>query len=126
MDPLLKTALFRCLVLFLWASLSAWLFVIVEDTGKNESDEKFKLLRSLYESLASKYNMTVEEFNNFSNVAHEALSEPKPKWTYPASVDFVFQAITTVGMSTKTRNITNLNVRTTLKYVGPMELIGMN
>ncbi|KAL9984087.1 hypothetical protein ACROYT_G006346 [Oculina patagonica] len=47
--------------------------------------------------MASKYNMTIEEFSNFSNVAYEALSEPKPRWTYTDSIDFVFQAVTTIG-----------------------------
>ena len=69
----------------------------MEYTEKDNGEEKYKLLLSLYNSMASKYNMTIEEFNNFSNVAHEALSEPKPQWTYLASVDFVFQAVTTVG-----------------------------
>ena len=47
--------------------------------------------------MASKYNMTIEEFNNFSSVAHEALSEPKPQWTFSVAIDFVFQVVTTIG-----------------------------
>lgn len=82
MDPLFKTALLRTLAYFLMTILSAWLFVQVEYTGKDDSKEKYELLHSLYTSMASKYNMTIEEFNNFSNVAHEALSEPKPQWTF--------------------------------------------
>ena len=97
MDPLIKAAFFRFLGLLLWASLSAWLFVSVEYTEKNNFEEKYQLLRSLYENMASKYNISVEDFNNFSNVAFEALSEPKPKWTYAIAVRFVFQAITTIG-----------------------------
>jgi len=97
MDTLLKTALLRTLGLLLWASLSAWLFFVVEYTGIDDKEEKYKLLRSLYASMASKYNMSIEEFNNFSMIAYEALSEPKPEWSYSASVDFVFQAITTIG-----------------------------
>ena len=50
--------------------------------------------------MASKYNMTVEEFNNFTNVAYQALSEPKPQWTYFAAMEFVFQAVTTIGKKT--------------------------
>ncbi|XP_078357021.1 two pore potassium channel protein sup-9-like isoform X1 [Oculina patagonica] len=97
MDPLFKAALLRTLGLVLWASLSAWLFVIVEHTDKDEREEKYQQLYSLYEFLASKYNMSIEEFNNISNIAHEALSEPKTQWTYDAAVDFVFQAVTTIG-----------------------------
>ncbi len=97
MDPLFKTALRRTLFFLLWTFLSAWLFSAVEYTQKDDSEEKHQLLLSLYDSMASKYNMTIEEFNNFSNHAHQALSEPKPRWTYPASVNFVFQALTTIG-----------------------------
>ena len=97
MNPLLKAALLRTLGFLLWASLSAWLFVIVEYTETDNRDEKYQLLLSLYEFLASKYNMSIEEFNNISNAAYEALSEPKPQWTYDAAVDFVIQAMTTIG-----------------------------
>ena len=98
LDPLLKKALLRTLVFFLTAFLSAWLFVTVEYTGKDNSKEKHQLLRSLYKSMASKYNMTIEEFNNFSNVAHEALTDPKPQWTFIAAFEFVLSAVTTIGM----------------------------
>ena len=97
MNPLFKKTLLRTLFSFLWVSFSAWLFVLVEKTEKNDLMSKYQLLRSLYESMASKYNMSIEEFNNFSNVAYEALSEPKPQWTYHVAVDFVFQAFTTIG-----------------------------
>lgn len=97
MDPLLKKVVFRTFVFLLCIFFSAWLFSIVEYTEKDNAEEKYQLLLSLYESMASKYNMTIEEFNNFSNLAHEALSEPKPRWTYVAAVDFVFQALTTIG-----------------------------
>ena len=97
MDPLLKTVLLRTLTFFLMTFLSAWLFVQVEDTEKVHSKEKYQLLHSLYKSMASKYNMTIEEFYNFSSVAHEALTEPKPQWTYFAAYDFVLSAVTTIG-----------------------------
>ena len=97
MDPLLKTAILRTLGFLLWASLSAWLFVIVEHTEKDARQEKYQLLYSLYQFLASKYNMSLEEFNNISNMAHEALSEPKPQWTYGNAATFVLHALTTVG-----------------------------
>ncbi|KAJ7392344.1 hypothetical protein OS493_012003 [Desmophyllum pertusum] len=98
MDPLFKAALLRTLGFILWTSLSAWLFVVVEYTEKDDKEEKYQLLHSLYVFLASKYNMSIEEFNNVSNIAYEALSEPKPQWTYPAAVDFVFQALTTIEL----------------------------
>ena len=97
MDPLVKAVLLRTCGFILWLSLSAWLFSVVEYTEKDNVEEKYQLLLSLYESMASKYNITIEDFNNFSSVAHEALSEPKPQWTYSAAIDFVFQAVTTIG-----------------------------
>ena len=70
---------------------------MVEYTEQDNKEEKYQLLLSLYDSMASKYNMTIEEFNNFSNVAHEALSDPKPQWTFVAAMSFSFQTLTTIG-----------------------------
>ena len=97
MDPLCKAALLRLFAVMVWTSLSSLLFVHVESTDKDNKEEKFQLLLSLYKSMAFKYNMTVTEFNNFSNLAYEALSEPKPRWTYVDGIDFVLQALTTIG-----------------------------
>ena len=97
MDQLLKAAILRTLGFLLWASLSAWLFVIVEHTEKDERQEKYQLLYSLYQSLASKYNMSIEEFNNISNIAYEALSEPKPQWTYGNAATLLVHVVTTIG-----------------------------
>ena len=97
MNLLLKKALFRIFGLLLWTFVSAWLFVLVEDTEKDDAKEKYRLLLSVYVSMAAKYNMSIEEFNRFSSLVHEALSAPKPRWTFPEAVDFVFQAETTIG-----------------------------
>lgn len=97
MRPLFKKALLRTLGIFLLIIPSTLLFVYVEHTEKDDREEKYQLLRTLYNSMASKYNMTIEEFKNFSNAAFEALSVPKPRWTYLTAADFVLQAITTIG-----------------------------
>lgn len=97
MDPLLKATLVRTFAFLIWILLSAWLFTQVEYTGKDEGEEKHQLLLSLYTSMASKYNMTWQEFSNFSNTAYEVLSKPNPQWTFPAAVHFVVQAATTIG-----------------------------
>ena len=97
MDPLLKASILRTLGFLLWASLSAWLFVLVEYTEIDDRQEKYHSLYSLYQFLASKYNMSLEEFNNISNIAYEALSEPKPQWTFGSAATFVLQALTTIG-----------------------------
>lgn len=101
-DPLLKTALLRCLVFWFLGSISALLFVAVEYKEKDDKEEKYKLLLSLYESLESKYNMSIEEFNNISRTAHEALSEPKPQWIYLDAIRFIFHAWTTIGEESDT------------------------
>ena len=97
MDPLCKATLLWILAFMILASLCPFLFVHVEYTNKDNKEEKFQLLLSLYKSMALKYNMTIPEFNNFSNVAYEALSEPKPQWTYVDGMDFVLQTLTTIG-----------------------------
>lgn len=82
----------------LLASLSPLLFVCVEYTDKDNKEETIQLLLSLYKSMAIKYNMTITEFNNLYNVA-EAFREPKPRWTNVEGLDFVLQALTTIGAS---------------------------
>ena len=72
-------------------------FFLFENTERDDAQVKLQLLRSLYESMASKYNMSIEEFNGFSKEAYEALSEPKRQWSYYEAVDFTFQAFTTIG-----------------------------
>jgi len=101
MEPLLKASILRTLGFLLWASFSAWLFVLVEYTEKDDRQEKYQSLCSLYQFLASKYNMSLEEFNNISNIAYEALSEPKPQWTYNSAAIFVLHALTTIGKQRK-------------------------
>ena len=104
MDQFLKAALFRLLVFFLFISACSWLFVQLEYTEEEDVLTKYHLLKSLYESMASKCNMTIDEFNNFSNVAYEALSQAKSQWTYFAAMEFVFQAVTTIGKEISSYN----------------------
>jgi len=83
---------------------------MVEDTDKDDREEKYELLLSLYHSMALKYNMSVEEFSNFSSIAYEALSEPKPPWSFSYALDFVLQTVTTIGKAyiiivTKEKNV---------------------
>ena len=110
MDPLIKKLLFRTLGFLLLVSLSSWLFLLVEYTEENDVEVKYHMLRSLYESMTSKYNMSIEEFNNFSNVAFNALGEPKPQWNYNDAMDFVIQTVSTIGKG-KNRGGTPLNLR---------------
>lgn len=97
MSPQLRKAFCWTLCFFLWAFSSAWIFVAVENTEKDGVQQKYQLLLSLYKSMTTKYNMSIEDFNNFSKVAYEALTQPKPQWTYAAALQFVLQALTTIG-----------------------------
>ena len=97
MNLLVVKALIRTIAFITWTCFSAWLFVQVEYTENDFVDEKYQLLRALYISMVSKYNMTIDDFNNFSNIAHEALSAPDLQWTYLHSFDFVLQTVTTIG-----------------------------
>lgn len=97
MDPLFKNTLHRTIAFLFVISLSTLLFMHLEYTEKDDAKEKYEMLRLLYESMSSKYNITIEEFNNFTNVAYEALSKPKLQWTYYHAADFVLQALTTIG-----------------------------
>ena len=100
MDPLTKTALLRMLAFAIFLGVIPWLFVLVEDSEESTIEAKYKRLRSLYRFMESKYNMTIEEFSNFSNMAIEALGEPRPRWTYFVALDFLVQAVTTIGEAT--------------------------
>ena len=103
MDPLFKITLLRTIAFLFVVLLSPLLFIHVEYTEKDDAEEKYKMLQLLYESMSSKCNITMKEFDNFTNLAYEALSEPKPQWTYYRATDFVLQALTTIGK----RNISN-------------------
>ncbi|XP_068742096.1 two pore potassium channel protein sup-9-like [Montipora capricornis] len=102
MDPLLKTALLRMLVFLIFAGVVPWLFVLVEDSNEDTIEAKYHLLRSLYRFMTSKYNMTMEDFKNFSSMAYDALSDTRPSWTYGAGLSCVLQAITTIGYGSVT------------------------
>ena len=104
MNPLYRKALLRTLGFIIFTLFSAWLFALLEKTEKNDAEVKDQLLRSLYRSMASKYNMSIEEFNRFCSVAYEAMSEPKSQWTYHEAVDFAFQTLTTIGKKETKRN----------------------
>ena len=99
MNSLFKRALVWTAAFFIWICFSAWIFVQVEYSDVDEYEQKYQLLHSLYNSMAFKFNITIEEFNNFSKTAHEALSVPKLQWSYSTSFDFVFQTVTTIGKS---------------------------
>ena len=116
---LFKKALLRLLGFTVFAFVVPWLFVLVEQSEDDTIETKYQLLLSLYDSMASKYNMTVEEFNNFSLAAYEALSIPRQQWTYFAALDFLFQAITTIGKAPTQITVVLLRLETSSKFCKP-------
>lgn len=100
MYPLFKAVLLRTFTFLIWTLFSAWLFSVVEQTEMDNTEEKYQLLLSLFNSMASKYNMTIDEFNTFSSAVYEALSEPRTQWNYYNAIDFTFQVFTTIGKLT--------------------------
>lgn len=97
MDPLCKTYLIRVLAFLIFGAVVPWLFVLVEDSRENTIEAKYQVLESLHVSMISKYNMTIEEFITFSTSAHDVLSEADPRWGYFVALEFLLQAVTTVG-----------------------------
>ena len=65
MDPLFKAVLLRTFIFLIWTLFSALLFSVVEQTEIDNIEEKHQLFLSLYNSMAYKYNMTIDEFINF-------------------------------------------------------------
>lgn len=116
---LFKKALLRLLGFIAFAFVVPWLFVLVEQSEDDTIETKYQLLLSLHDSMASKYNMTVEEFKNFSLAAYEALSIPRQQWTYFAALDFLFQAITTIGKVPTKITVVFLRLETSSKFCKP-------
>lgn len=89
MDFFIKVMFFCIFGFILWVFFSIWVFVLIEDMEKDDREEKYELLCFLYYFMVLKYNMIVEEFNNFFSVVFEVLSEFKLLWFFVNVFDFV-------------------------------------
>lgn len=70
--------IFYWIIVFLFVILfSILLFMYLEYIEKDDVKEKYEMLCFLYEFMLFKYNIIIEEFNNFMNVVYEVLSEFK-------------------------------------------------
>ena len=97
-SSLLKKTLFRVIAFAFAASIGAIIFSSVErPNAENESKTKQKLLESLKKEMEIKYNMTQEDFDNFTQLSHEALSLGGPAWDYVDGLRFAFETLTTIG-----------------------------
>ena len=98
MKPLVKKALFRFLLCMIWGIVGGLVFSSIEYRGDQKTKKRLLLL-SLNNTLSIKYNMSAQDFNNFTKMAFEALSPAGPRWDIEDGINFAFQTITTVGKS---------------------------
>lgn len=98
MSSLLKKTFFRVIAFILASSIGAIVFSSLERShAKNELKTKEKLLESLRKEMGLKYNMTQVDFENFSQLSHDALSLGGPAWDYLDGLRFAFETLTTIG-----------------------------
>ena len=96
MRLLVKKALVRTALFFTCGCLGGLLFWSIEDQ-EDQMAVKEALLLSLKNAMTVKYNMTAEEFENFTRLSFEAQSRPKPAMSIENAIEFSFSAITTIG-----------------------------
>jgi len=98
MHPLIGKAFQRIVVFSVYCLLVTWIFTIIERKDELAHERMKRMLKDLREEITFKYNMTDDDFHNFTVKAAAALSAgDKLDWTFPNSGSFVFAALTTVG-----------------------------
>jgi len=96
--PLLWKTLFRVIAFSVLAVSGGLIFSVVEHPNAvNNLKKKNELLDSLREDMEKKYNMTKDDFDNFTELTDEALSLDGPRWGYFEGVRFAFETLTTIG-----------------------------
>ena len=96
MRPPVKKALVRVVLFVVFGCLGGPLFWAIEHRGDQRA-MKAALLQSLNASMSAKYNMTAQDFENFTRISFEALRPSTASWTLEEAVEFSFQTITTIG-----------------------------
>jgi len=100
--PLLWKTLFRVIAFSVLAVSGGLIFSVVEHPNAvNNLKKKNELLDSLREDMEKKYNMTKDDFDNFTELTDEALSLDGPRWGYFEGVRFAFETLTTIGKSNR-------------------------
>ena len=98
MHPLLKKAVFRVLIFYVYGLFIAWMFTLIEERNESAQNRIAKAIKRLKNEAQEKYNMTDNDFNTFVTKAAEAMKgEDELQWTFLNSRAFVFAALTTVG-----------------------------
>ena len=98
MHPLLKKAVFRVLIFYVYGLFFAWMFTLIEERNESVQSRIAKAIKRIKNEAQEKYNMTDNDFNTFVKKAAEAMKgEDELEWTFLNSCAFVFAALTTVG-----------------------------
>ncbi|EDO30949.1 predicted protein [Nematostella vectensis] len=99
MFSLVKRVLIRLLLCLAYMFLFGTVMYLVERPHQDIKQEKQQNLSNLFDHMRAKYNMTSQEFENFTSIAHATLSpNNKAKWSYfRNAIRFMVALCTTVG-----------------------------
>ena len=76
-------------------SIGGLIFAAVEHPNAvNNLKRKKKLLASLREDMAKKYNMSQDDFVSFIEITEDAVSKDGPSWGYFEGIRFAFETLT--------------------------------
>ncbi|EDO33950.1 predicted protein [Nematostella vectensis] len=106
-----KTFLIRITVLFVYSTLSAWLFYELEKQPVSNAQTADNMVNSIKLELKTKYNMSENATNRLvESVVEEEKVRSRPDWTFARSVFFVFVSLSTIGYgdTTPKRALTQL------------------
>lgn len=98
MHPLLRKALLRLLLFYLYGLFVAWIFTLIERKDESHHNRMERTLNELRKEMDLKYNITDNDFESFVRRAGIATMEDEElDWTFLNSCGFVFAALTTIG-----------------------------
>ena len=98
MHPLLRKALLRLLLFYLYGLFVAWIFTLIERKDESHHNRMERTLNELRKEMDLKYNITDNDFESFVRRAGMATMEDEElDWTFLNSCGFVFAALTTIG-----------------------------
>ena len=63
MHPLLKKAVFRVLIFYVYGLFFAWMFTLIEERNESVQSRIAKAIKRIKNEAQEKYNMTDNDFN---------------------------------------------------------------